>query len=124
MASLIRVLASALALALFAAGAATAQPASCDRRCLEDFVDRYLDALVRHDPRAVPIAAAARNGQRLEVGDGLWRSVKAKGKLFKVEKGEIRRIEATLERVPYGVTSGWSGWEDGMSDRARDVTRQ
>jgi hypothetical protein len=83
MASLIRVLASALALASLTAGAATAQPASCDRRCLEDFVDRYLDALVRHDPRAVPIAAAARyteNGQRLEVGDGLWRSAKAKGK--------------------------------------------
>ena len=44
--------------------------------------------------------------------------------LFRIEKGEIRRIEATLERVPYGMTSGWSSWEDGMSDRARDVTRQ
>ena len=54
MASLIRVLASALALALFAAGVATAQPASCDRRCLEDFVDRYLDALVRHDRAPCP----------------------------------------------------------------------
>ena len=43
--------------------------------------------------------------------------------LFKVEKGQIRQIEATLERVPYGMTSGWSSWEDGMADRARDVTR-
>jgi hypothetical protein len=42
--------------------------------------------------------------------------------LFKIENGLIRRIEATLERVPYGMTSGWSSWEDGMSDRARDVT--
>jgi hypothetical protein len=32
------------------------------------------------------------------------------------------QIEATLERVPCGMTSGWSSWEDGMSDRARDVT--
>ena len=42
--------------------------------------------------------------------------------LFKIENGLIRRVEATLERVPYGMTSGWSSWEDGMSDRARDVT--
>ena len=80
MASSIRVLASALALA---ATVASAQPAACDRQCLEGFIDRYLDALVRHDPRAVPIAASARyteNGQRLAVGDGLWRSAKIKGK--------------------------------------------
>ena len=82
MAFSIRVMASALLLASTAAVAA-AQPAACDRQCLEGLVDRYLDALVRHDPRAVPLAAAARyteNGQRLDVGDGLWRSVKAKGK--------------------------------------------
>jgi hypothetical protein len=42
--------------------------------------------------------------------------------LFKIENGLVHRIEATLERVPYGMTSGWSSWEDGMSDRARDVT--
>ena len=65
MASSIRVLASALALA---ATVATAQPVACDRQCLEGLIDRYLDALVRHDP------------------------------------------------------AGWSSWEDGMSDRARDVT--
>lgn len=42
--------------------------------------------------------------------------------LFKVENNQIRQIEAILERVPYGMLSGWSSWEDGMSDRARDVT--
>jgi hypothetical protein len=42
--------------------------------------------------------------------------------MFKLERGKIRRIEAILERSPYGMDSGWSGWEDGMSDRARDVT--
>jgi hypothetical protein len=38
---------------------------------------------------------------------------------FKVENGKIRRIEAIFERCPYGMNSGWSSWEDGMSDRAR-----
>ena len=42
--------------------------------------------------------------------------------LFKVENGKIRKIEALLHRVPYGMNSGWSTWEEGMSDKARDVT--
>ena len=37
--------------------------------------------------------------------------------LFKVEKGLLHEIEAILERVPYGMGSGWSSWEDAMSDR-------
>jgi hypothetical protein len=42
--------------------------------------------------------------------------------MFRLEKGKIRRIEAILDRAPYGMGSGWSGPEDVMSDRARDVT--
>ncbi len=42
--------------------------------------------------------------------------------MFKVENGLIRQIEAVLERVPYGMRSGWSSWEAGMSSRAQDVT--
>src|SRR6476646_7091092 len=38
--------------------------------------------------------------------------------MFKIEKGKIRRIEAILTEPPYGMNSGWSSWEDGMSDRA------
>jgi hypothetical protein len=41
--------------------------------------------------------------------------------MFRIEKGKIRQIEAILDRVPYGMNSGWSNWEDGMSDRARDI---
>ena len=37
--------------------------------------------------------------------------------LFKVEKGLLHEIEAILERAPYSMTSGWSSWEDGMSDK-------
>ncbi len=44
--------------------------------------------------------------------------------LFKVEKGKIRKIEALLQRSPYGMTSGWSTWPQGMSDHARDVTME
>jgi hypothetical protein len=41
--------------------------------------------------------------------------------LFKVEKGKIRRIEAVLQRCPYGMNSGWSTYEQGMSDRIQSI---
>ena len=44
--------------------------------------------------------------------------------LFKVEKGQIHKIEAFLQRSPYGMNSGWSTWSQGMSDAARDVTAE
>jgi len=43
--------------------------------------------------------------------------------LFKIEKGRIRRIEANMVAPPYGMNSGWSSWEDGLSSAARDVTK-
>jgi len=42
--------------------------------------------------------------------------------LFKIEKGMIRRIEAHMVPPPYGMNSGWSSWEDGLSSAPRDVT--
>ena len=42
--------------------------------------------------------------------------------LFKVEGGKIHKIEALLQRSPYGMNSGWSTWLQGMSDHARDAS--
>jgi hypothetical protein len=39
--------------------------------------------------------------------------------VFKIEKGKIRRVEALLDQVPYGMLSGWSTWEEGMSSKPR-----
>lgn len=60
-----------------AAPAAPSAPAAqpCDRECLLGAVDRYVAALVAHDPKQAPFAANARyteNAQVLELGDGLW----------------------------------------------------
>jgi hypothetical protein len=41
--------------------------------------------------------------------------------LFKIEDGQIRRIEAVFLRGPYGINSGWSTYEQGMSEEARDI---
>jgi hypothetical protein len=65
------------------AGAA-GEPATgpCDRECLTALTDRFLEALVAHDPGVLPLSATTRyteNGQRLGVGDGLWGTMTAIG---------------------------------------------
>ena len=67
-------------------GAASAQPATivpptCERQCLIGFVDRYLDALVAHDPSRLPLVKDVKyteNGAQLQLGDGLWGTVQAR----------------------------------------------
>src|SRR4029077_10615253 len=85
-------------------GAAWAQSGACDRVCLDGFVDRYLDALAKHDASAVPLAPNARfteNGQRVAIGDALWRSMKSKGayRLFvtDVDAGQVAFIGTVNE---------------------------
>jgi hypothetical protein len=66
---------------LVAAGAA--QAATCDRACLQGFVDRYLDAVAANQPSRVPLAGSVRfteDGQQLAIGDGLWNTLRGKGK--------------------------------------------
>jgi hypothetical protein len=44
--------------------------------------------------------------------------------LFEIRKGQLHQIQAIMERAPYGMNSGWSAWEDGLSDRCHDVAKQ
>jgi hypothetical protein len=51
----------------------------CNRECLVGFMDGYLDAIYKHDPKAVPPLSIdvrmTENTGRMEVGEGvLWRS--------------------------------------------------
>jgi hypothetical protein len=41
--------------------------------------------------------------------------------LFKIQDGEIRRIEAIFLRSAYGMPSGWSTFEQSMSEEPQDV---
>ena len=54
----------------------------CDRECLKEFVDKFLDALTSHDPGKIPLAGNihyTENGQTLNLGDGLWGTVTSIG---------------------------------------------
>jgi hypothetical protein len=57
-------------------------PPSRTREGLENIVDRYLEAVIAHDPTRVALAKTIKfteNGQRLEIGDGLWNTASARG---------------------------------------------
>jgi hypothetical protein len=43
------------------------------------------------------------------------------GELFKIEDGKIRRIEALFHRAPFGINSGWSTYEQGMSQEPQNI---
>jgi hypothetical protein len=99
-------LSAKLSLWLLLSGLAAAQgTGACDRDCLNGFVDQYLDALVKHDPKLVPLTKNVKfteNGQRLDPGDGLWRSMAAKGsyRLFvtDTQTGEVAFLGTIREQ--------------------------
>src|SRR6201996_3870607 len=74
------VVATALVLSASVSGAQTQSGTgvapACDRACLTGLVDRYLAALVRHDPSGLPLNRDVKfteNTARLKVGsEGLW----------------------------------------------------
>ena len=66
-----------------AAGASTGPiPLNCDRACLEKVINQYLAALVAHDPKGLPLSKDVmytENAQRIELGDGFWKTVEGRG---------------------------------------------
>ncbi len=61
---------------------APAQPDTCDRACLEGFVNQYLDALVAHNPFGMPLARKVKfseNDVVLDLGDGVWNTITGMG---------------------------------------------
>lgn len=57
-------------------------PVDCNRACLENLATEYLNALVAHNPKELPLAADVRyseNDQPMNVGDGFWGTASAIG---------------------------------------------
>jgi len=67
-----------------AASAAAAQPAGCGRACLGAALDRFLGAVVAHDPARAPLAIGFRQTQNsvlTAAGAGAWKTITALGSL-------------------------------------------
>jgi hypothetical protein len=41
--------------------------------------------------------------------------------LFKIENGKIRRVEAVFHQAPFGIPSGWSSYEQSISEEIQSV---
>ncbi len=77
-------IAGAVLLPVLTASAATSSAPTtfdkspCDRACLREIAERYLAAVVAHDPTRAPLSVNARyteNGADLHLPDGLWRTL-------------------------------------------------
>ena len=87
-----------ITLALLVMTASVRAQDACDRGCLETMLDRYVDALVMRNPAwvpAIPSAVFTENGQRLELGDGLWHTVTGRG-AYALRLADVERGQAVL----------------------------
>ncbi len=68
-------------------GTAWGQARNCDRQCLVGVMDAYLAAAKAHDASTLPLHVSVKyteNGQRLNIGDGLWRTF-TQGPLYRLD---------------------------------------
>jgi hypothetical protein len=75
-------LAACAALVTIAGNEPALAQAACDRECLRSTLDRYLDAVVAHDPSKAPLVIGFRqteNAINVAPGRGVWQSVTALG---------------------------------------------
>jgi hypothetical protein len=57
-------------------------PLNCNRACLEGVIDQYLAAVVKHDPKGLPLSddvVYTENAQVIKVGDGFWKTAEGLG---------------------------------------------
>jgi hypothetical protein len=79
-------------------------PLNCNRACLENLVDQYLNAVVAHDPKRMPFSADVKyteNYQVLQLGDGFWKTAQSRGKYTHIfadpEAGQVASMGTMVE---------------------------
>jgi len=74
---------------------------SCDRKCLTGLITQYVDALVAHDASKLPLAENAliiEDSKAIKLGEGLWKTVTAKGQ-FRQDYLDTRKQVAAAHFV-------------------------
>jgi len=89
--------------------AAVSNP-DCDRKCLNNFMNKFRVAMLDHNPAELPLAKGARyteNGQELKIGDGLWGTLTGFGSyqllLDDPAAGEVSFVGTTDESGMAGI---------------------
>src|SRR5258708_22658256 len=82
-------------------------PLNCNRACLENVLDQYLRANVKHDPKLAPLSADIKyteNAQQLQIGDGFWKTAQAVGSYRHIfadpESGQVAMMGPMWEADP------------------------
>jgi hypothetical protein len=74
--------AAAGVMVLVAMSTNSAQAANCDRACMKGLITKYVDAVVAHNPSALPLAKNVRfteDSKELKLGEGVWKTATKKG---------------------------------------------
>lgn len=98
-------LAASLLVLLPYSSSATAATADCDRACLAGLITQYVDALVAHDPSALPLADTVKfteDSQALQLGEGLWQTATAKGSFRHDYLDTTRQVAAAHVQIMEG----------------------
>jgi hypothetical protein len=100
------------AIAAFGMNAASGAEAGCNRACLAGVMNTYLQALVQHNPAALPTTRNVKyteNGVRLTIGDGLWQTAAAmptyRLDIIDDEAGQV----GLLGRISENGNNNWYG---------------
>ncbi len=94
----LKLLTAALIVTATSVSSARTTSAKCDRACLEKTLDQYLNAVLKHDPRAAPLDASFRYTEDAIVtkpGEGIWKTATALGKI------QRRYLDAGNESAAY-----------------------
>jgi hypothetical protein len=90
-----------LALVLIGASTGRAAAVDCDHECLRGFITQYLDALVAHNPGALPLDTKARfteDSVEMHLGDGLWKDA-SRIRAFRQDVLDVRQGVAASQVV-------------------------
>src|SRR5690349_12857035 len=98
-------------LSVSAAGCGDRSEPSCDRSCLVAIADRYLAALLSHDPAAVPLAKGLlfiENITAMKPGQGLWVTAAGEPPTFRIHvpdpaAGVVGMMAVIRRRTDQGV---------------------
>ena len=83
---------------MLSAGIPSAFAADCDRACLKRVLDQYLNAVIQHNPSAVPLTPGYRQTENAVVqrpGQGIWQTAKTLGKV------QRRYFDPVTQNVAY-----------------------
>jgi hypothetical protein len=81
---------------------------NCDRACMTDLLNRYVDAVAAHDHSKLPLADNVRyteDSKDVKLGEGLWQTVTAKGQFRHDYLDTRKQVAATHVQLLEGKTN-------------------